>query len=263
MTPTPPPRTRLNRALTTLLLDHGLIIFFVTGLLTGLVSLILSAYQTNRPFFPQDATLWQTYTHDTVPTPLVFIVHYFILTPLIYHLATRTKHPSPTKLALGMPSATMLAVLLVEIGKGYVGRLRPSFASLCLADTPRNIWHTLGPVFSDADCPTLDKAALHDARRSFPSGHAALALCGAAYFQLCLLHVANKVHSVRNRLALYALGWFVLTWAAYVAASRVFDNAHHVGDVAVGSLIGLWTAAVHFWFVVIESDREHHSDKEQ
>lgn len=55
--------------------------------------------------------------------------------------------------------------------------------------------------------------------------------------------------SVNARVAWYAVGWAVMTGALWVAASRVTDFAHHVGDVAVGGVIGLWAAAMHFAYV--------------
>lgn len=246
----------LRRHLSTLLITNHLLIFLICLLLTGLVSLPLSAYQTTRPFFPADASLWHVYTGDTIHSALVFLVLYALLTPLIFHFSRLARLPAPATLALGLPSATMIAVLIVEIGKGYVGRLRPSFATLCMAGEPRSDWLSLPAVLSDAACPMGEKGALHDARRSFPSGHAALAVCGAAYFQLCLMRALPRVEGALRRMALYAVGWGATIWAGYVSASRVMDNAHHVSDVAVGIIVGLWTARVHFSFVAGEIDRE-------
>ncbi|CDF33921.1 Lipid phosphate phosphohydrolase [Chondrus crispus] len=254
MTTVPP--ASLPRRLYTLLVTDHLLIFLVCILLTGLVSIPLSAYQTTRPFFPAESSLWNVYKGDTIPTALVFVVHYALLTPLIYHFACVTRLSSPSTLALGLPSATMIAVLIVEMGKGYVGRLRPSFATVCMDAAPTKAWLDLPSILSDAACPAADKKLLHDARRSFPSGHAALAVCGAAYFQLCLMRALPKMEGSFRRLALYSLGWGAMLWAAYVSASRVFDNAHHVSDVAVGMIVGLWTARVHFLFVAGEIDRE-------
>lgn len=249
--------SRLNTALYTVFIELDLIIFFVTILATGFVSLILSANQTIRPFFPQDATLWYTFTTDTIHTGAVFVILYFVFAPLIFLIERTARSPSlvPARLALGMLSCTMVAILLVEMGKGYVGRLRPSFASLCLGESPSTDWTSLPAFLSDAACPTTDKGALHDARRSFPSGHAALGICGAAYFQMCILRVAPRFSGKLSRLALYTLGWAAIFFGSWVAASRVFDNAHHVGDVAVGSIIGLWAAVIHFWFVTSEISR--------
>lgn len=262
MTTTSPATTqastsRLNTALNTVFIELDLIIFFATGLATGFVSLILSTNQTIRPFFPQDATVWYTFTTDTIHTGVVFVIHYFVLAPLIFLIERAARSPSlvPARLALGMLSCTMVAILLVELGKGYVGRLRPSFAGLCLGESPSADWTSLPSILSDAACPTADKGALHDARRSFPSGHAALGVCGAAYFQMCVLRAAPRFSGKLRRLGLYILGWAAMAFGLWVAASRVFDNAHHVGDVAVGSVIGLWAAVIHFWFVTSEISR--------
>lgn len=237
--------TRLLAFLRYLLIDNDLIISVAATLITGFVTLILSRDQTIRPFHPPDTTLWYHFTTDTFPIFSVFFFNYIILIPLIYLLS-----PSPClRLALGMPSASMLAVLLVELGKGYVGRLRPNFASVCLNVPPTPDTAAIPTIYSDQQCPTPYKHLLYDARRSFPSGHAALAVCGAAYFQLCLNRALPRFTPLK-RTALYALGWAVMTLAAWVAASRVVDNAHHVADVAAGALIGVWAACAHFWYVV-------------
>lgn len=236
---------RLLAFLRHLLIDNDLIISVTATLLTGFVSLVLSGDQTIRPFHPPDTTLWYRFTTDTFHISFVFFFNFVILIPLIYLLS-----PSPClRLALGLPSATMLAVLLVELGKGYVGRLRPNFAFVCLNVPPTPDLTALPTIYSDEQCPTPYKHLLHDARRSFPSGHAALAVCGAAYFQLCLNRALPRFTPLK-RIALYGLGWTVMVFAAWVAASRVVDNAHHVADVAAGALIGVWAACAHFWYVV-------------
>jgi len=48
---------RLNTAL----FELDLAVFFGATLATGYVNLILGQYQTIRPFFPTDATLWVRY----------------------------------------------------------------------------------------------------------------------------------------------------------------------------------------------------------
>lgn len=247
--------TRLFALLRYLLIDNDLIIFLAAILLTGYVSLVLSRDQTIRPFHPPDTTLWYRFTSDTFPTSSVFFFNYVILIPLIYVLS-----PFPSlRFALGMPSATMLAVLVVELGKGYVGRLRPNFAYACLEAPATPDFTAIHTIFSNTQCPTANKNLLQDARRSFPSGHAALAVCGAAYFQLCLNRALSRFTGLQ-RIVLYALGWGVMALAAWVAASRVVDNAHHVADVATGALIGMWAACVHFWYVVAAVPRESTKD---
>lgn len=53
----------------------------------------------------------------------------------------------------------------------------------------------------------------------------------------------------QEALVWYVVGWLVMTGALWVAASRVMDFAHHVGDVAVGGVIGLWAAGMHYAYV--------------
>lgn len=143
----------------------------------------------------------------------------------------------------------MLAVVFVEFGKGYVGGLRPSFARACLGpdNTPSSYSQ---PIFSDAECVYPESVALRDKRRSFPSGHAALGLGGAAYTQLYILYAMRRYQGPELvATSGNLLGWIVMAFGAWVAASRIVDSAHHVGDVAVGAIVGLWTAAMHFWFI--------------
>eukprot|EP00177_Eucheuma_denticulatum_P005835 GFKZ01010645.1.p1 GENE.GFKZ01010645.1~~GFKZ01010645.1.p1 ORF type:complete len:249 (-),score=15.60 GFKZ01010645.1:306-1052(-) len=234
-----------------------LLLFAAILLLTGFTSLILSSGQTIRTFHPPDATLWHTYTHDTFPTYYLFLFYYLLIPPVLLRLLPRNAHN--TRLVLGMLPATMLACLLVELGKGYVGRLRPSFATLCLNGQPNVTWTSLPDIHSDAGCATPIKDLLHDARRSFPSGHAALAVSGAAYFQLCLWN-AMKGMSGQEALVWYVVGWFVMTGALWVAASRVVDFAHHVGDVAVGGAIGLWAAGMHYAYVEVTAAAQGKDD---
>lgn len=175
-------------------------------------------------------------------------------------LSESRKKSCAIRLSVGLLSCTMISILLIELGKGYVGRLRPSFAWNCLSpSTPpyQNRVYT-----SDEDCPTADRHSLHDGRRSFPSGHASLAVSGAAYGQLTFTRIARSADVVGDVAAILfvGLGWVWFLFAAWVSASRIFDNAHHVGDVAVGALVGVWCAAVHFWFVTGRNEAAQISD---
>lgn len=169
-------------------------------------------------------------------------------------LSQRQKRILALRLAMGLWVATMVAILAIELGKGYVGRLRPHFATTCLGPGPYSE-EVLGKVImSDGECPTLEKEALHDARRSFPSGHAALGLGGAAYVQLCMIRFAIRREGLQATFAMTA-GWIILIFGGWVGASRIADNAHHVSDVAIGSLMGLWISAVQFWVIVARNSR--------
>lgn len=227
----------------------------------------------------------QLYTGDSIHTGVVFVILYFFLSPMIYvaemhtlrerPMSARRRHTSALRMALGLLSCTMISILIIELGKGYVGRLRPSFARVCLtpANPPYNPSTTSAATIrtmymSDAECPTPDRHSLHDARRSFPSGHASLAVSGAMYGQLVLTRLAREgIENEIVALGVYAVGWLWMTFAAWVSASRVFDNAHHVGDVAVGSVVGVCAGAVHFWYVLgrneVAQRREHEKETDK
>lgn len=123
-----------------------------------------------------------------------------------------------------------------------MGRLRPSFASKCLGGQRP---YTEKMILNDQEC-TEKGTELTDSRRSFPSGHASLAVGGAAYAQLCAVRASRKGLGSW----VFIAGWIVMGGGFWVAASRVVDGAHHVGDIAVGALMGIWAALVQFFWVV-------------
>jgi membrane-associated phospholipid phosphatase len=83
--------------------------------------------------------------------------------------------------------------------------------------------------------PCLTTSSYH----SFPSGHATTAFTLASV----LSHLAPG----RRRL------WLLV--AVGVGASRVFLNAHFLGDVAAGGLIGWWAGGLGQWVVARSPDR--------
>ncbi|CAN8069302.1 unnamed protein product [Agarophyton chilense] len=258
---------KLGALVSTALFDVELGVFVVTLLLTGYANLVLSDNQTVRPFYPHDASLWYSYRGDSITTEMLFVFYYFVASPALYalklrelrahkQLTTMQRHVVAARMAFGVWNATMVGILTVELLKGYVGRLRPSFAEACLAHPAPYGEDALSRVFrNDDDCPGDDRHLLHDMRRSFPSGHASLALGGGAYVQLCLLALAQGAHDGRTATAVFLLGCVPCAFGFGVGASRVVDAAHHVGDVAVGSLIGVWAAATQFWHVNARSAR--------
>jgi membrane-associated phospholipid phosphatase len=229
--------------------------------MTGLATLVLgnNIQFKPRPFFLNDATLWfEWYEQQSVPIAAVFIIGYAVLSPLIYfgeyNLARSVRRTSPRRakltalrFALGVWTSTMLGVCLVEFAKGYVGRLRPNFAQRCLGP------NALPPVSQDSlarvitsDDGCVEGHGAWDGRRSFPSGHSALGAGLGVYAQLWIVRADAGVVG-------YIGGFLALGAGFGVGASRVADNAHHVGDVVAGALIGVWLAAVHFWMVERET----------
>lgn len=256
--------SKILDVLRTLLIDLDLWVFVVSLLSTGYVN-SQRVNQTIHRFYPQDATLWQEFAGNTISSGIVFLILYFLCCPLIYIVDTCLRKKSSIshqwqrqcalRMALGIFPCTMLAVLVTELGKGYVGRFRPSYARTCLSAIKPpyldNAEILTRKFTSDADCISDNFEALEDLRRSFPSGHASLAMAGFAYTQLMLIRSVSHAE-IPHMMAtfIYTLSWLVFVFAAWVCASRVYDNAHHPSDVVSGAVIGLWSACVHFYFVI-------------
>lgn len=71
--------------------------------------------------------------------------------------------------------------------------------------------------------------------RSFPSGHASIAFCGAAILDKEFRHVSPWI-SVAG-----------YTVATATAVDRVVRNRHHWGDVAAGAAIGVASVYAGYW----------------
>lgn len=268
---------RASKVLWALFIDLDLGVFVVSLFSTGYVN-YQKVNQTLRRFYPQDATLWREYSGNTISSGTVFLILYFVCAPLIFFvemyfqkkrgISRRRQRHRALRMAMGMYPCTMLAVLVAELGKGYVGRLRPSYARTCLSamDPPYldNADILTRKFISDADCISNNHEALEDLRRSFPSGHASLSMAGCAYTQLMLIRSASqaKIPHV-TATSIYIVSWTVFTFAAWVCASRIYDNAHHPSDVVSGAVIGLWSACAHSFFVISTlRESEHVNDLE-
>jgi membrane-associated phospholipid phosphatase len=252
------------------LLECDFLLVLVCLGLTGVATLILGKggdALPQRPFYLADATLWYEWKRgkDTVPIWTIFVAGYLVVMPLIgmceYQVATKSRKVSARpalltalRFAIGVIASSMLAVLIVESGKNYVGRLRPNFAHRCLgadAMPPSSLETLLSVIRSDAECTGVLNGAW-DGRRSFPSGHAALAVSVGVYAQLWLLRVRGGLGAASG-LGATVLGTMALMAGLWVAASRVVDGAHHASDVAVGGVLGAYTACTHFWIVEKET----------
>lgn len=136
-----------------------------------------------------------------------------------------------------------ITLLLTEIGKRWVGRLRPHFMSVCKPDFSKINCTTAtltGFVYNsistgDNFC-TGDPATIKEARVSFPSGHSSF----SAYTMLFLIiYLEARLYLLKFRYVkpLIQMAAFI---AAYVTAiSRVPDYFHRGSDVIGGSVLGI------------------------
>lgn len=139
-----------------------------------------------------------------------------------------------------------LTLCLTEIGKRWIGRLRPHFISVCQPDlTQLNCTSTTlsgiyyNPIYTGGGfCTNTNAAAVKEARFSFPSGH-------SSYSWYCMTFLIIYIEA---RLFLLRLRYIkpLIQLTAFIAAfvtmlSRVSDYHHRGSDVIGGTVLGFKT----------------------
>ena len=186
--------------------------------------------------------------------PAAWLIAICALVPLGVWLALSLAAPARGAVkgyALGYAHAMMLARLVVNSTKRYVGYWRPYFYDECdfADDAPYDCDHS---------------ARGDDMYKSFPSGHAAMSMCALLHTSWVLLGRARLAESARGagcrpcakaaaraadddearrrvldptsfKIAACLCPAFLAWW---IAASRVYDNDHHPADVVGGAVIG-------------------------
>jgi len=173
---------------------------------------------------------------------------------------------------LGALSAITATQVTGHILKVSVGRLRPDFRDRYVrAACAGNISST-----TNFDCEAVDDGFVATAkdiergRRSFPSGHATLSFTLISYLGL---HAGSswiwgesvpKSGFARplTQVAGVLAGGALLAGGTYVAASRVTDGRHHLGDVAFGAAMGsAFGAASYFLHFELNGDAKMRGTK--
>ena len=165
----------------------------------------------------------------TVPLPLLLLTLWTLIPAQNRHKL----HPSLLGLAISM----LLTTFLTDIIKDGVGRPRPDLLARCkpaLDTQPEDL------VTVDV-CTETRHHLLHDGFRSFPSGHSSLAWASLGW---TALFMGSQLHVLRPRanLATVVLCLVPPVGAALIAISRLEDYRHDVGDVIVGSVLGMGIA---------------------
>ncbi|XP_071944049.1 phospholipid phosphatase 1-like [Antedon mediterranea] len=142
-----------------------------------------------------------------------------------------------TKYWIHFAFGLFLTMVTFDVTKNIVGRLRPNFLDVCQANfTLVDCKNGSIQAYIEEDVCTGPIEEVLASRRSFPSGHSALAV----YF---MLYTTLYLESRWSWNGSYLLKPFtqlgLLYLAFYVCVSRMLDNKHHLGDVFVGALIGI------------------------
>ena len=150
-----------------------------------------------------------------------------------------------------------LTLLITEIGKKLVGRLRPHFISVCQPNysilnctTTRNsntIYNYIDT--SGSFCTNSDKA-VKEARLSFPSGHSSF----STYCMIFLIiYIQIRWRSIQTRFLKALIQIISFSAAYFTCLSRISDFHHRGSDVIGGVCIGLFFAVFVTKFVDQES----------
>ncbi len=176
-------------------------------------------------------------------------------------LAVRQDLHRTHAIVLGTAEAVVGAEVITEAMKLGFGRLRPDFrerfiraACAGVIDKPSGLDCT---AVKD-DGFVVDRDQLLDGMKSFPSGHASAAFAAASFLalQVGAEHLWGRDAPEWARpVAGLAVGALV-AGAAYVAATRVEDDRHHLEDIAVGAGIGTATGIAAY---MIHFDLDDHA----
>ncbi|KAL3855314.1 hypothetical protein ACJMK2_014861 [Sinanodonta woodiana] len=247
-----------------IVLDVG--IFLAVLILSGLLGFDnLGIKPTVRGFFCDDQSLMYPYKPDTVSTELSLVLCALIPAILMaviegfHHYQSRPKgqgwkhiqYATACYKTIGVFLFGMgLTMLLGEIAKLVVGRLRPHFFDLCKPDFSKiECFRNNVSVYVNAGdkiCTGTKLSLMTDARKSFPSNHASAAFYGFTYFMIYLQvrFIWTRVHLFRPLLQALFMGV-----ALCIGLSRVMDYKHYWSDVLGGAVLGIIVAVLNVRFV--------------
>jgi phosphatidate phosphatase len=137
-----------------------------------------------------------------------------------------------------------LTLCLTEIGKRWVGRLRPHFISVCnpnlnvlncSTSSVSGVYYN--PIYTGGSfCQNTDLTAIREARFSFPSGHSSYSWYSMVFL---IIYLEARLVLLRFRYlkTLIQMGAFI---AAFVTClSRISDYHHRGSDVIGGAVLGM------------------------
>lgn len=207
-------------------------------------------------FHCDDDSIRYPYHKDTVPVHYLFACTHSVIWilacfELVNFYLKRRSQRNWVKLGSRFYHVSMYflygmwsALLLCQIFKISVGRLRPHFLAVCQPNVTCVHDQTIDAYNGDRyieqyGCTTENdpKMAwrLLQMRHSFFSGHATIAMYAAVYLIIYIqYHVVSKTCHFLKLLVQN----LILSLGFWVGLTRVTDNMHHWSDVLVGYLVG-------------------------
>nr|XP_022311472.1 phospholipid phosphatase 1-like [Crassostrea virginica] len=242
--------------------------------LAALVLLIFKLFVTpyTRGFYCDDDSIRYPFKNSTVTSTTLYTTGFAINLVLIFlfefiHYRYGSKNASnesttsyTSSSQVGVPESTRRKVyqylynvyqvslpfvfgvvvqqLTTNIGKFSIGRLRPHFLSVCLPDQTK---YNCNIGYITEDVCTGDASRIHEARLSFPSGHASFSSFSMIF---AILYIQARMQWRSISLLRPLLQMILFHLAFYTCLSRVSDYKHHWSDVLSGAIIGIVTAVL-------------------
>lgn len=225
---------------------------------------VLGIQPFRRGFFCNDETISYPYHNDTVSDGMAAFLCCVI--PAIFMVAIEGAHVYKSKVRKAKGNSSFCKKYIVYIyrtvgvflmGAGCVqiisevmklvgGRLRPHFFAVCDPDYSKFSCSDGYIVIPDSYCKGTDEKRLIDARKSFPSGHAAIAGFGMIYL---VIYLQVRFIWRRSKLMVPTIQLGAICLGSWIAMSRVSDNKHHFSDVLGGAILGAIGALFTFKFI--------------
>ena len=204
----------------------------------------------HRGYFCQDTSIKYPYVEQqTVPTYLCLVI-WILLSVTVFgitfitHKSWKILLNAFYKLLLGFS----LCMLITNVSKFSLGRLRPHFLTVCNPDLEdvcyqvENVWDNDTDYYyseviqlnyvEEGNC-TGHANLLKEARLSFVSGHSSTSF----YMAVFLILFMKKHTSPWILRTLLQVTYFIL--AFWISITRINDYMHHPEDVIMGSIIGI------------------------
>ena len=208
-------------------------------------------------FFCGDHTLKYPYIENqTIPSYICFTV--WVVISLFTILSTQIISKSfSIKVVKDIILGAMCCVLLTDIAKYTVGKLRPHFLTLCNPDYSSICFDEDDFYINDDGeelvdefyqkyvnetnvCSLENQDLLREARLSFLSGHASYSF----YFATFIIHFTNAYtrHLKWGNKIAPVIQLLVLMLASWISLTRINDFYHHPVDVFCGAFTGVVVA---------------------
>ncbi|XP_025155976.1 putative phosphatidate phosphatase [Harpegnathos saltator] len=215
-----------------------------------------------RGFFCNDESLSHPYHDSTITSMMLYIVGIFlpVFTLILgefLHARHCTEQTGKVLFGYSVPLwvcnayekvgiflfGTACTVLITNVAKYSVGRLRPHFMTLCVPNVNCTLPENQYKYIENFVCTSSSITAMQykELRLSFPSGHSSF----SAYTMIYLaMYLQLRIRWKGSKLLKHFLQLICLLMAWFTAMSRISDYKHHWSDVLAGSAIGIVCALV-------------------